>query len=271
MAPGRHEVAGHLSRTALSPLWRIHPPGGQPIGQRSTRSHRPRRAVCAAAQGGGNMKMIDRKYAYLQGLLILVLFALGVAVASSSGTDSSVSVTAAGDSYVSSVTPSSNEGDDLKLRVDGDPSIVSYLRFVRAGRLSPASPTPRCRCTRSATSPPGSKCTACPHRGTRARSRSRAHRPRARSSASSGPITSGSWVDIDVTAAAANGGVVDLALVEPVDPRGAFDSRETSNAPQLVVQTGIGGSTSTVSTTTTTTPITTTTPPRRHPAPDDHR
>ena len=35
------------------------------------------------------MKMIDRKYAYLQGLLILVLFALGVAVASSSGTDSS--------------------------------------------------------------------------------------------------------------------------------------------------------------------------------------
>ena len=74
--------------------------------------------------------MIDRKYAYLQGLLILVLFALGVAVASSSGTDSSVSVTAAGDSYVSSATPNSNEGDDVKLRVDGDPSIVSYLRFI---------------------------------------------------------------------------------------------------------------------------------------------
>ena len=76
------------------------------------------------------MKLIDRKYAYLQGLLILVLFALGVAVASSSGTDSSISVTATADAYVAAASPSSNEGDGAKLRVDGDPTMVTYLRFV---------------------------------------------------------------------------------------------------------------------------------------------
>src|SRR4051812_34543423 len=76
------------------------------------------------------MKTIDRKHAYLQGLLILVLFALGVAVASSSDTDSSISVTAAQDSYVSSAAPNSNEGDDVKLRADGAPSTVAYIRFV---------------------------------------------------------------------------------------------------------------------------------------------
>ena len=94
-----------------------------------------------------NMKTIDRKYVYLQGILILVLFVLGVAVASSSGPDSTATLTAAGDAYVSSTSPSSNEGNDVKLRVDGNPSIVSYLRFVLptsvAGGLSGRSVSAR--------------------------------------------------------------------------------------------------------------------------------
>jgi hypothetical protein len=215
------------------------------------------------------MKTIDRKYVYLQGILILVLFVLGVAVASSSGTDSSVSVTAAGDSYVSSATPSSNEGDDVKLRVDGDPSIVSYLRFVL-----PVSVTGVTHATLSlhalADLPSGVEVHGVSSPWDEA-SVTFANAPAPGALvASSGPITSGAWVDIDVTPAVAGGGVVDLALVDPSTRAVSFDSRETSNAPRLVVQMGTGGSTSTVATTVPpppTTTTTTTTPPTTTVAP----
>jgi acid phosphatase type 7 len=205
------------------------------------------------------MKTIDRRYVYLQGILILVLFVLGVAVASSSGTDSSVSVTAAGDSYVSSATPSSNEGDNTKLRADGDPSVVSYLRFDL-----PASVTGVTKATLSL------------HAASDLPSGIEVHGvsgpwdenaityadapPPTDLVGSSGPLTSGAWFDVDVTSAAANGGVVDLALVDPSARAVAIDSRESANPPRLVVQTGTGGSTSTVATTTAGSTTTTTVP-----------
>jgi len=202
--------------------------------------------------------MIDRKYAYLQGLLILVLFALGVAVASSSGTDSSVSVTATADAYVSAASPSSNEGDGVSLRVDGDPTVVAYLRFVL-----PASVTGVTKATLSlhATSdlPSGIEVHSVSAPWDESTVTFTNAPPPGALVGSSGPITSGSWVDIDVTAAAANGGVVDLALVDPSTRAAAFDTRDTASPPRLVVQTGTGGSTSTVSTTTTTTATATTT------------
>jgi hypothetical protein len=210
------------------------------------------------------LKKTIRRDLLVRGLLTLILFAVGVSVASSSGTDSSTAVNATADAYVSSASPTENEGTDVKLRADGSPSVISYLRF--------ALPAPTASVTSVTLSihalsdlPSGVEVhavsgswdessltgTNAPAVGTLVNS--------------SGAITAGSWVNVDVTSAASAGGVVNFAITDPSTRAVAIYSRESANPPRLVVQTGTGGSTSTVTpagtttTTPTTTPTTTTT------------
>lgn len=189
-------------------------------------------------------------------LLAVLLFCIGVSVANSSGTDSSTTVTATADAFVSADTPSENEGASVKLRADGDPSVVSYIRFV----VPAVSGITRVTLSLHALSDLPS--------GVQIRSISGAWDENTVTFANapspgsvvgtSGPIAAGSWVDVDVTAAVGGGGEYDFAVTDPATRAVAFDSRETANAPRLVVQTGAGGSTSAPAQTTDTVGTTTT-------------
>jgi hypothetical protein len=185
---------------------------------------------------------------------------MGASVASSSGTDSSVSTTATADAYVSAAAPTTNTGTATKIRADGDPSVTTYLHF--------AVPSPVAGVTKAVLSLHAASALSAGiqvHAVTAAWNESNITAsnapPVGAVIATTGAITDGAWVDIDVTSAVTSGATFDFAITDPSVTAVAFDSRESANPPRLVIQLGTGGTTSAVAppaVTTLSTPSTTT-------------
>jgi acid phosphatase type 7 len=155
------------------------------------------------------------------------------------------------DAYVSSSTPSTNTGRSASLKVDGSPTVRSYLRFDLGGVTdSITKATLRVRATSNHSAgysvrTPASSATWAET------SITYANAPPVGSSTvgSSGRLTSGDWSSVDVTSVTTPGTQLDLILVTLSSTAASFTSRESTSPPQLIVETAPSGATKPANTT----------------------
>lgn len=145
------------------------------------------------------------------------------------------------DARVQESSPGTNYGTS-DLRVDAGPSKESYLRFTTQGLTAPVtSATLRLYATNGSADGPGlyrvsdsswSESTLTWN-----------NRPARASTATSdlGRISTGTWVEYDVTPLVTGNGTFSFALAGPSTDGTDFTSREGANAPRLVVSTSTSG------------------------------
>lgn len=154
-----------------------------------------------------------------------------------------VTVTPVADAYVDASAAATNTGSATKLRVDGTPVVVGYLRFSVPALSGTVS-----RATLSVNAASGQATGFEVHdvandtwgEGTI----TYANRPAfgAGVAGSSGPLTAGRRASADVTSLISGAGVHSLALTTPSSTAASLESREAANKPQLVVEASGGGS-----------------------------
>jgi hypothetical protein len=149
------------------------------------------------------------------------------------------------DAYVSSATPNSNTGGSTTLRVDGSPTVRSYLRFDLSGITgSITSATLRVRANSSQSTGYSVRTPASPASWGET-TITYANAPPIGSSTvgSSGPLSSGVWTSVDVTSVAVPGAQLDLILITSSSTAASLASGESASSPQLVVDSAPAGGT----------------------------
>jgi parallel beta-helix repeat protein len=162
---------------------------------------------------------------------------LGLAVAVNSPVASAaepVSVTAVADSYVDAALPTSNFGRRTSVAVDGDPHQVAYLKFnVPAG--TDWSSGVRLRVFSQSTHNRGFLTSIVADTTWTETGITYQNKPSVGAgSMASGPLTSSTWVEVDITSLVTQSAVVSLALQHMTTSALRLTTREGANAPQLV-------------------------------------
>jgi Calcineurin-like phosphoesterase len=158
-------------------------------------------------------------------------------IQSAESAPASWSFTAAADAYVSSSKPKANYGTAKTLRVDGSPIQTTYLRFTVQGITSPVA-SASLRVYTTAASSTGFEVRGVGDNSWSETAITYANAPPAGTKvATSGAVSSGLWVSIDVTPLVSGNGSVSLALTTPTKNVTTLASREASASrmPQLVV------------------------------------
>ena len=154
------------------------------------------------------------------------------------GSVSSLTFTPVADSYVNADSPTTNYGTLTTLRIDGSPIVRSYLRFNVQGLSGTVTRATLRIFANSATS---SSCVA-NIVGDNTWSESTINYsnapPLGSALGSSGPISTGTWLSMDVTTYVTGNGTYSLALTTPGGTAVSLASRESgANAPQLIIET----------------------------------
>ena len=156
----------------------------------------------------------------------------------STGSASSLTLTPMADSYVASDLPAKNYGTSTILRIDGSPITMSYLRFTVQGLSGTVTRATLRIFANSATS---ASCVAngvSDNTWTEAGITYSNAPPLGSAYGSSGPINTGTWISMDVTAYITGNGTYSLALTTSGSTAVSLASRESgANAPQLVIET----------------------------------
>jgi len=135
-------------------------------------------------------------------------------------------------------SPTTNYGSLTTLRVDGSPIIRSYLRFDLQG-LSGAVTRATLRIFANSASTSGSVANGVSdNTWTESTLNYNNAPPLGSALGSSGPITAGTWISMDVTVYITGNGTYNLALTTPGSTAVSLASRESgANAPQLIIET----------------------------------
>jgi len=135
-------------------------------------------------------------------------------------------------------SPTTNYGSLTTLRVDGSPIIRSYLRFDLQG-LSGAVTRATLRVFANSASTSGSVANGVSdNTWTESTLNYNNVPPLGSALGSSGPITAGTWISMDVTVYITGNGTYNLALTTPGSTAVSLASRESGvNAPQLIIET----------------------------------
>jgi len=154
------------------------------------------------------------------------------------GSVSSLTLTPVADSYVSADTPTKNNGTLTTLRIDGSPIVQSYLRFNVQGLNGTVT---RATLRIFANSAATSSCvanTVSDNTWTETGINYNNAPPLGMALGSSGPISTGTWISMDVTVYITGDGTYNLALTTPGSTAVSLASRESgANAPQLIIET----------------------------------
>jgi hypothetical protein len=174
------------------------------------------------------------------------------------------------DTYANAEFPSATHGSEISMRVDGNPVRRAYVRFNVSGLTAPVTrATLRIYARTSQTLGYDVRSVSSTGWSESTLTYTNAPAPSTVVTASSGPVTGGTWKALDVTRLVAGNGAVAFALTTASETNLPLATKEggAATAPQLVVETSSSstGTTSTSSTSTTTptttTSTTTTTPP----------
>lgn len=148
----------------------------------------------------------------------------------------SATFTPEADAYVDSATPDGNFGTTSTVRVDASPIKRTYLRFsVQGVPGAVTSATLRLFATSSSSVGHDVASTSDLTWGERTITYSNAPGFGA-SVGSSGPFSSGNWIEVDVTSIVAGEGLVSFVVTTPSNTAISYGSREGANDPQLVVE-----------------------------------
>jgi hypothetical protein len=150
----------------------------------------------------------------------------------------SLTFTPTADSYVDPSKPTTNYGISSTIRVDGSPVVRSYLRFnvqIGSGRITRA--TLRIHVNSASTAGLGARSVTGAWTET---TLTNTNAPALGGSnvGSSTNAIAGTWLSMDVTALVTGNGDVDIGVITPGTTAISLSSRESANAPQLVVEFG---------------------------------
>jgi hypothetical protein len=142
------------------------------------------------------------------------------------------------DSYVNEASPTTNYGTATTLRVDGSPIVRSYLRFTVQGLNGTVAKATLRIFANSASS--SSVVASSVSNDTWAETTINYNNAPLLGSAlgSSGPVSAGVWITIDITPYITGNGTYNLALTTPGSTAISLASRQSgANAPQLIIET----------------------------------
>jgi hypothetical protein len=143
------------------------------------------------------------------------------------------------DTYVDASNPGGSYGSNKALRVDGSPLRTAYLRFDVQGVSDFSSATLHIDVESSATI--GFEVRAVADNTWSEGITYATAPPVGAVVASSGPVATGTWIDLDVSALVSGNGLVSLALTTDGSTAIRLASRESTSPPELIVQ-GTGSS-----------------------------
>jgi hypothetical protein len=158
----------------------------------------------------------------------------------------SPSVTAAGntftfaplaDAYVNAGSPASNYGSVSTLRTDASPDVHSYLRFNVQGLSGTVTKATLHLYANSASSLGCTANSVANNTWSEATLTYNNAPPVGSALGSSGPFGASAWIEIDVTAYITGNGTYNLGLTSSSSTAVSFNSRESANGPQLVIET----------------------------------
>lgn len=140
------------------------------------------------------------------------------------------------DSYVDSSAPTRNYGTRTYLKEDGSPTLVGYVKFTVSGHDSVGYAVLRLRALSNHRS--GVTVHAVGDNSWGEQSITYQNRPALGAAlGSTGQVTSGSWYGVDVSSLITGNGTYTLALTTASGTSVKFGSRESADAPQLVIDT----------------------------------
>jgi parallel beta-helix repeat protein len=147
-----------------------------------------------------------------------------------------VTFAAVADAYVDSSQPTSNFGTRSEVRVDGSPTVNAYLRFDISSVASAGAARLRLYVRSQAGQGIQVRPVASQDWGESTITWSNA--PAYGSvAASTGRVPAGTWVEVDVSSLVTTAGLVSFAITNPGSTAVAIRSRESAEAPQLIVGT----------------------------------
>jgi Calcineurin-like phosphoesterase len=153
------------------------------------------------------------------------------------GSVSSLTFNPVADSYVNADSPTTNYGSLTTLRIDGSPIVRSYLRFDVQGLSGTVT---RATLRIFANSASTSGCVANgmgDNTWTESTINYNNAPPLGSALGSSGPISTGTWISMDVTVYITGNGTYNLALTTPGSTAVSLASRQSgTNAPQLIIE-----------------------------------
>jgi parallel beta-helix repeat protein len=186
------------------------------------------------------MSSASHKLSSIAGCALFAVAALIAMMVASDSVDAVQSAfTPVADTYVNEASPGSNYGSNSTLRVDGSPIVNSYLRFNVQG-LSGGISSATLRVFANSSQSVGFQVHDVAN-DTWAESGitfSSAPPISAAVLDSTGPVTAGQTYDLDVTAMVAGNGLVSFGLMTTHTTALSLASRESANAPQLIVEAG---------------------------------
>jgi hypothetical protein len=139
---------------------------------------------------------------------------------------------------VNADAPTINYGTSTTLRVDGSPIIRSYLRFTVQGLNGTVTKVTLRIFANSASSSSVVANGVSDNTWTEPTINYNNAPPLGSVLGSSGPVSAGVWIDIDITAYISGDGTYNLALTTPGTTAISLASRQSgANAPQLIIET----------------------------------
>jgi hypothetical protein len=144
------------------------------------------------------------------------------------------------DTYVSSSFPTTNYGASTQLRADGSPDVHSYVRFTVQGLGGLPVNRARLRFYMNSASSSGMTASAVADNTWDEKTITYGTAPAIGSAIyTSGALTTGTWVTLDVTSFVTAEGTYSFGITTPGSTAISFASRESgANAPQLIVDLG---------------------------------
>jgi parallel beta-helix repeat protein len=148
---------------------------------------------------------------------------------------SSLTFGAAGDSYVDASTPATNFGTSTTLRIDGDPIRKAYLRFDVQGVTGTVKKA-TLRIFANSSSSVGHQVGGVSDNTWSETGITFNNAPAIGSSVgSSGPFSSGAYIEVDVTPLVTGNGLVSFGVTTPHTTAISYGSRQSTTPPELVV------------------------------------
>jgi acid phosphatase len=169
----------------------------------------------------------------LAGVAVLAIVG-AVGFASSATATTTVTVAASADAYVNSRQPSDNFGAADMLRVDGSPTVLSYLRFDLTGVSGNVSKA-ELRVYANSESAAGYQVDTTTNNWTEDTIDYQNAPPAGSTVGSTTGFGSGVWTSVDVTSAVQAGSVADFVLVDRNNTMINLAGRESSHSPVLVL------------------------------------
>jgi hypothetical protein len=141
------------------------------------------------------------------------------------------------DSYVNASSPTTNYGTSTQLRVDNSPVVRSYLRFTVQGLNGTVTRATLRIFANSGASSGVAASGVSNNTWTESTINYNNAPPLGSSLGSSGSVTAGTWISIDITAYITGGGTYNLALTTPGSTAISLGSRQSSDIPELIIET----------------------------------